>query len=90
MNKTEFIKVVAQKAGFSRAEAKKAVGAFYETVAEALETGDKVSLLGFGSFFVAERAARQGINPKTKERINIPARKMIRFKPGATLAKVVK
>jgi len=90
MNKTEFIDVVAQNAGFSRANAKKAVAAFYKTVAETLETGDKVALLGFGSFFVVERAARSGINPKTKEKINIPARKMIRFKPGATLAKVAK
>ena len=88
MNKTEFIGMVAQKAEISKVSAKKAVDAFIGAVEETLETGDKVNLLGFGSFMVAEKAARKGINPKTKEKIDIPARKVVKFKPGATFKKV--
>ena len=90
MNKTEFIGVVAKKGGYSKVDAKKAVEAFIQTVEEALIEGGKVALLGFGSFVVAEKAARKGINPKTKAAIDIPARKVIKFKPGAALAKIVK
>ena len=90
MNKTEFIGVVAKKTECSKVDAKRAVEAFIQTVEEALIEGDKVALLGFGSFSVADKAARMGVNPKTKESISIPARKVIKFKPGATLSKVVK
>ncbi|MEG1544387.1 MAG: HU family DNA-binding protein, partial [Tannerellaceae bacterium] len=85
MNKTDFINAVSAKAGLSKADTKKAVDAFIETVAEELKTGGKVSLLGFGAFTIAEKAARQGINPKTKEAIEISARKAIKFKAGAEL-----
>lgn len=90
MNKTDFIGAVAKKAGLSKVDAKKAVEAFISTVEGAVKKGDKVALLGFGSFTVVKKAARKGVNPKTKEAIKIPARKVVKFKPGAKLAKVVK
>ncbi|MEG1750077.1 MAG: HU family DNA-binding protein [Tannerellaceae bacterium] len=90
MNKTDFINAVSAKAGLSKADTKKAVDAFIETVAEELKIGGKVSLLGFGAFTIAEKAARQGINPKTKEAIEISARKAIKFKAGAELNDLVK
>ena len=89
MNKTDFIGAVAKKADLSKVDAKKAVDAFIQTVEEIVGNGDKVALLGFGTFFVADKAARKGVNPKSKEPIDIPARKVVKFKPGATLAKVV-
>ena len=90
MNKTDFIGEVANKAGLSKVDAKKAVEAFIKTVEGAVKKGNKVALLGFGSFTVVKKAARKGVNPKTKKPINIPARKVVKFKPGAALAKVVK
>ena len=74
MNKTEFINAVAEKSGLSKVDAKKAVEAFVETVSSELKEGGKVALLGFGSFSVAEKSARKGVNPKTKQPIEIPAR----------------
>ena len=90
MNKTEFIGAVAANANISKVDAKRVINAFIQTVEEALLEGDKVALLGFGSFVVLEKGARKGINPKTKEPINIPARKVIKFKPGTILAKSIK
>ncbi len=90
MNKTEFIASVAKKAGMTKVDAKKSVEAFIKTVEGAVKKGEPVSLLGFGSFTVVKRAARKGINPQTKKSIKIPARKVVKFKPGAGLAKVVK
>jgi DNA-binding protein HU-beta len=90
MNKTEFIGAVAANAGFSKAEAKKVVEAFIETVEDAVKKGEKVTFVGFGSFSVVEKSARKGVNPKTKERIDIPARKAVKFKPGAYFSKIVK
>ncbi len=85
MNKTDFINAVAEKAGLSKADAKKAIDAFVETVSNEMKEGGKIALLGFGSFSVSEKAARKGINPKTKETIEIPARKVVKFKPGSEL-----
>ena len=90
MNKTEFITAVAEKSGLSKADAKKAVDAFVETVSGELKEGGKVALLGFGSFSVAEKAARKGVNPKTKQPIDIPARKSVKFKAGAELTEIIK
>ena len=90
MNKTDFIGEVAGKAGLTKVDAKKAVEAFIKTIEGAVKKGEKVALLGFGSFTVVKKAARKGVNPKTKKPINIPARKVVKFKPGAALAKVVK
>ena len=90
MNKTEFISAVSEKSGLSKVDAKKAVEAFVETVSSELKGGGKVALLGFGSFSVAEKSARKGVNPKTKQPIEIPARKSVKFKAGAELADLIK
>ena len=85
MNKTELIEKVAEKANLTKAQAKSAVEAFGTTVKEALVAGDKVQLIGFGTFSVNERPAREGINPATKEKITIAAKKVAKFKAGAEL-----
>ena len=90
MNKTEFINAVAEKSGLSKVDAKKAVEAFVETVSSELKEGGKVALLGFGSFSVAEKSPRKGVNPKTKQPIEIPARKSVKFKAGAELTEIIK
>ena len=90
MNKTEFINAVAEKSGLSKVDAKKAVEAFVETVSSELKEGGKVALLGFGSFSVSEKSARKGVNPKTKQPIEIPARKSVKFKAGAELTEIIK
>lgn len=90
MNKTEFINAVAEKSGLSKVDAKKAVEAFVETVSSELKEGGKVALLGFGSFSVAEKSARKGVNPKTKQPIEIPARISVKFKAGAELTEIIK
>ena len=85
MNKTELVSSIATKAGLSKSDAKKALDATVEAISEALKAGDKVSLVGFGTFSVNERPARQGINPATKETITIAAKKVAKFKAGADL-----
>jgi nucleoid DNA-binding protein len=74
----------------SKVDAKKAVEAFVDTVSNELKEGGKVALLGFGSFSVSEKAARKGVNPKTKETIEIAARKAVKFKAGAELNELIK
>ena len=86
MNKTELIDNIAASAGISKADAKKALDATTEAIKNALVAGDKVQLVGFGTFSVTERPARQGINPRTKETITIEAKKVAKFKAGAELA----
>lgn len=90
MNKTELINAVAEKAGLTKVDAKNALDATLDAIAEALAANDKVALIGFGTFAVAEKTARTGINPRTKEKIEIPARKAVKFKAGAELADKVK
>ena len=85
MNKTEFINAVSEQSGLSKVDSKKAVEAFIQTISNEMKEGGKVALLGFGSFSTAEKAARKGVNPKTKEVIDIPARKVVKFKAGAEL-----
>ena len=85
MNKTDLVNAVAA-AGLTKVESKKAVDAVLDAIADALKEGDKVALLGFGTFSISERPARTGINPATKEKIQIAAKKVIKFKPGAELA----
>ncbi len=84
MNKAQLIDAIAEKAGLTKADSKKALEAFVETVGEALKGGDKVALIGFGSFSV--RSARSGRNPQTGKTITIPAKKVVKFKAGAELA----
>ena len=86
MNKTELIEKIAAGAGISKVDAKKALEATVAAVKEALIAGDKVSLVGFGTFAVAERPAREGINPANKQKIQIAAKKVAKFKAGAELA----
>lgn len=90
MNKTELINAIAEKAGLTKVQAKAALEAAINTVSEQLAKGDKVALIGFGTFSVAEKTARKGITPRTKEVIEIPARKAVKFKAGAELVDVVK
>ena len=85
MNKTELVSSIAEKSGLSKADAKKALDATIEAITGALKAGDKVALVGFGTFAVAERPERQGINPATKETITIAAKKVAKFKAGAEL-----
>jgi len=85
MNKMELISAIAEKAELSKKDAEKALTAVVESISEALKTGDKVQLIGFGSFEVKNREARIGRNPKTKEEIRIPASKTPVFKAGKAL-----
>lgn len=87
MNKTDLINEIAAKAGLSKADARKSLEATLESIEQALANDDKVQLIGFGTFSVVEKEARTGINPRTKEKIEIPARKVVKFKPAADLAK---
>lgn len=85
MNKTELIEKIATGSELSKADAKKALDATVVAIKDALVAGDKISLVGFGTFSVNERPAREGINPATKEKIQIAAKKVIKFKPGTEL-----
>ncbi|MCI9514189.1 MAG: HU family DNA-binding protein [Oscillospiraceae bacterium] len=89
MNKAELIAAVAEKAGLSKKDSEAAVTAALDAITAALEDGDKVQLVGFGSFEVKSRAARTGRNPKTKEAIEIPASKVPVFKAGKVLKDIV-
>ena len=89
MNKTELVAAVAEQAGLSKKDAEAAVKAFTEGVAEALKAGDKIQLVGFGTFEVSERAAREGRNPRTGETMTIEASKTPKFKAGKALKDLV-
>ena len=89
MNKAELIAAVAAKTGDTKKSAEEAVNAFVSAVSESLKKGEKVQLVGFGSFDVRKRAARKGRNPQTKEEIKIPASKAPVFKAGKALKTVV-
>ena len=89
MTKAELISAVAQKTQLSKKESDKAVAAVLEAITETLKSGEKVSLVGFGTFEVKERAAREGINPRTKEKVTIPASKLPVFKAGKALKEEV-
>ncbi len=89
MNKAQLIDAIAAKAGLTKADAKKALDATVEATTEALKNGDRVALVGFGSFSVSERSSRTGRNPQTGKEITIPAKKIVKFKPGAELSDTV-
>ena len=89
MNKTELIEKIAATAELSKADAKKALDATVNAIKEALVAGDKIQLVGFGTFAVSERPAREGINPATKQKIKIAAKKVAKFKAGAELSDAV-
>lgn len=90
MNKTELVEKIAAGAGLSKADAKKALDATVAAIKDALVAGDKIQLVGFGTFSVSERPERQGINPATKEKLTIAAKKVAKFKAGAELADAIK
>ena len=89
MNKAELITTVAEKSGLSKKDSEKAVNAALDAIAEALEAGEKVQLVGFGMFDVKSRDARIGRNPRTKEEIEIPASRIPQFKAGKALRDAV-
>lgn len=90
MNKTELINAIAEKANLTKVDARNALDAALETIGGALAANDRVAILGFGTFSVTEKGARTGINPRTKEKIEIAARKAVKFKAGAELDAKVK
>lgn len=85
MNKTELIDKVAKESALSKAATEQVVNSVFSAIAEAMKSGDKVTLVGFGTFSVTERAAREGRNPKSGEKITIPAKKVAKFKAGSKL-----
>lgn len=89
MNKTEFISAIAEKAELSKKDAEKALKAFTDVVEEELKKGEKIQLVGFGTFEVSERAAREGRNPQTGETMKIAASKAPKFKAGKALKDMV-
>ena len=89
MTKTELVNSMAEKAGLSKADTEKALKAFVESVTDALKQEDKISLVGFGTFSVGERAARTGKNPQTGAALQIPAAKVPKFKAGKALKDAV-
>jgi DNA-binding protein HU-beta len=89
MNKTELINAIAAEAKLTKVQAKAALEATLKAIEETLVKGDKVALIGFGTFAVNEKAARTGVNPSNGKKIQIPAKKVVKFKAGADLAKKV-
>ncbi|MCR5021312.1 HU family DNA-binding protein [Ruminococcus sp.] len=89
MNKAELINVIAEKGGYTKKEADKVLTTVLDTIAGALENGEKVTLVGFGTFEVRERAAKVALNPVTKAPVDVPARKVPAFKAGQALKEAV-
>jgi DNA-binding protein HU-beta len=89
MNKAELIEAMASHAGLSKADAKKALEGFTNATTKALKKGDRLSLIGFGSFSISNRSARTGRNPQTGKEIQIAAKNVVKFKAGAELSKSV-
>lgn len=87
MTKTDLINEIAAKAGLTKVQAKAALDATLESISQALANDDKIQLIGFGTFSVVAKPERKGRNPQTKQEIIIPARKVVKFKPGAGLGK---
>ncbi len=90
MNKTELINSLSEETTFSKKDIARVLDAWTRIVERSLKKGEKVAITGFGTFLVSRRPARKGINPATKERINIPAMSVPRFKPGKNLREVVR
>lgn len=89
MNKSDLIDQIAKDAVITKAQATSAVNSFIGATSSALQQGDNLILVGFGTFSVSERAARKGRNPRTGQEINIPSKKVVRFKAGSELSKNV-
>jgi DNA-binding protein HU-beta len=89
MNKSDLISQMAGDAGITKAQAQSALNSFIDSTTKALKKGDKLILVGFGTFSVSNRAARTGRNPRTGKEIKIPAKKVVKFKAGSDLSKTV-
>lgn len=89
MNKAELVAALSKKSNLTKKDSEIALNAFMDTIKETLKKGDKISLVGFGSYEAVKRKARKGMNPQTKEEIKIPAKKAIVFKAGKTLKELV-
>ncbi len=89
MNKAELIEAIASDSGLSKADAKRALDAFVSSTTGALKKGERVALVGFGSFSISARAARKGRNPQTGKEIKIAAKNVVKFKAGAELSESV-
>lgn len=89
MNKTDLVNAIAKETGLSKVKSGEALDAFVSAVSESLKNGDKVTLVGFGTFATSQREARKGRNPKTGEVINIPSKRVAKFKAGSELSKTV-
>jgi|TARA_B110000261_G_C12767289_1_gene231043 DNA-binding protein HU-beta len=89
MNKAELIEAVASESGLSKADAKRALESFVNQATGALKKGDRIALVGFGSFSISNRVARMGRNPQTGKEIKIAAKKVVKFKPGANLSEAL-
>jgi len=89
MNKAQLIDAIAGDSGLTKADAKKALDSFIKVTSDALKAGDRISLIGFGSFSVSERSARTGRNPQTGKEITIAAKKVVKFKAGSELGDAV-
>ena len=90
MNKTQLVDAIAKKASITKVDAKKALDAFINVTGETLKAGDKIALIGFGSFAVAKKPGRTGRNPRTGASIKIAAKTVVKFKAGAELNALVK
>ena len=90
MTKADLVSKIAGDGGITKAQAEKAVDGFVVAISDALSQGEKVTLVGFGTFSVGERSEREGRNPRTGDKITIPASKVVKFKPGKSLSEKVK
>jgi DNA-binding protein HU-beta len=90
MNKADLINAIAVGAGITKVAAKQAIDAFVNSATAALKEGDRVALIGFGTFSIAKRSARTGRNPKTQQVLQIAEKNVVRFRPGSELADLVK
>ena len=89
MNKADLVSALAEKTGATKKAAEASLDALTETITDALKKGEKITLVGFGSFEVKKRAARKGRNPQTGKTISIPAKKVVKFKPGTELSNAI-
>jgi len=89
MNKDDLINEIATTAGITKKEAEATLNAMMESITKALNKGESTTLVGFGTFSVSRRAAREGLNPQTKEKIKIPAKNVVKFKAGKTLSSAI-
>lgn len=89
MNKDDLITEIATTAGITKKEAEATLNAMMESITKALNKGESTTLVGFGTFSVSRRSAREGLNPQTKEKIKIPAKNVVKFKAGKTLSSAI-